>query len=41
VGSAPSAVTAADFNRDGKMDLAVANQFSNNVGCSATATVHL
>jgi hypothetical protein len=31
VGSAPDAIVVADFNGDGKLDLAVANQGSNNV----------
>lgn len=30
-GRRPSALVAADFNRDGTLDLAVANSFSNNV----------
>jgi ankyrin repeat protein len=31
VGAAPSALVAGDFNRDGKLDLAVANETDNNV----------
>jgi hypothetical protein len=31
VGTSPSAATSADFNGDGKMDLAVANSGSKNV----------
>src|SRR5689334_10264019 len=31
VGTAPSAVELADFNRDGKLDAAIANSKSNNV----------
>ncbi|BCU13824.1 beta strand repeat-containing protein [Microcystis aeruginosa] len=31
VGSSPISVTVGDFNNDGKMDLAVANYYSNNV----------
>src|ERR1044071_614648 len=31
VGDAPSALVAGDFNRDGKLDLAVANENDNNV----------
>src|SRR5688500_16059146 len=30
-GSKPAGVAAGDFNRDGRLDLAVANQDSNNV----------
>lgn len=33
-GSAPSSVAAADFNRDGRIDVAVANRVSNNVTIS-------
>src|SRR5215211_3091176 len=31
VGSNPDSIVAADFNRDGRVDLAVANKGSNNV----------
>jgi hypothetical protein len=31
VGDAPNSVEIADFNRDGKLDLVVANNGSNNV----------
>ncbi|HEU4402577.1 MAG TPA: VCBS repeat-containing protein [Candidatus Polarisedimenticolia bacterium] len=37
VGSFPQALVVADFNRDGKPDLAVANEFLNNVSVATGA----